>query len=61
MEPFRVLCYYDDEGTSQRDSFIIEHEPKYLFFRDVPEDFKMSKEQATEFIRLLNIRLQKIS
>lgn len=63
MEPVRINChFYDSEIEKvQKDSFTIEHTPKSILFKDVPEEFAFSKEQAVEFIRLFQIRLQKIS
>lgn len=59
MEPIRVTCFSEGE----LDSFLLEVDEsnKFTVMTDVPEDFHMNRNQLIEFIRLLNIRLQKLS
>jgi len=60
MNPVRVNCF----AGGELDNFLLEHdrENKFVTITELPEfEFYMSRDQLTEFIRLLNIRLEAIS
>ncbi len=58
-QPVRINCFSEGE----MDSFLLEHDEsnRYVVMTDVPEDLHMNRIQLVEFIRLLSIRLEKIS